>query len=444
MASPGGWGIGWCLREVKSYFCSPMVYKVIGLMSGSSLDGLDIAYVHLQERLATRQAPNGWSFELVKADCYPYSDDWRLRLGAARGLSALDYQLLHTEYGRYLGEQVLRFVRENGLEYQVQLVVSHGHTVFHDVGRHMTAQLGDGAALAATARLNVVSDLRAMDVALGGQGAPIVPIGEMLLLQEYDLFLNLGGIANVSRAGGDRSILEAGDPGEGWGGSVGGASSAALTSGSGGFVAFDVCPANRVLNELAADEGQPYDAGGALAAGGSVDAELLGRLNALPYYQQGYPKSLANEFGMETVLPLIRRAMKGGAGVRDGEAGESAGGRLTTADALRTYTRHIAEQVGRAVRLLVAGAEGGSAGAGAAHMLVTGGGAHNTHLIGQLREVLGDMGVEVVVPDPGLVDYKEALIMALIGVLRWREENNVLASVTGASRDSIGGAVWLG
>jgi anhydro-N-acetylmuramic acid kinase len=392
-----------------------MVYKVIGLMSGSSLDGLDIAYVHLQERLATRQAPKGWDFELVKADCYPYGNDWRSRLVAARGLSALDYQLLHVEYGRYLGEQVLRFVKENGLEYQVQLVVSHGHTVFHEVGRYMTAQLGDGAALAATARVNVVSDLRAMDVALGGQGAPIVPIGEMLLLQEYAWFLNLGGIANVSRAGTRGTHVDAGDG-----------------SGAGGFVAFDVCPANRVLNELAADEGLPYDAGGALAAGGSVDAELLERLNALPYYQKGYPKSLANEFGTETVLPLIRERTCEGAA-----AGESEGGRLTTADALRTYTRHIAEQVGRAVRLLMTGT-------GAGRMLVTGGGAHNTFLIGQLREVLGDMGVEVVVPDSGLVDYKEALIMALIGVLRWREENNVLASVTGASRDSIGGAVWIG
>ena len=399
-----------------------MVYKVIGLMSGSSLDGLDIAYVHLQERLATRQAPKGWDFELVKADCYPYSEDWLRRLGAARELSAWDYQLLHVEYGRYLGDQVLRFVREHGLEYQVQLVVSHGHTVFHHVGRHMTAQLGDGAALAATARVNVVSDLRAMDVALGGQGAPIVPIGEMLMLQEYAWFLNLGGIANVSRTG---------------------------------FGAFDVCPANRVLNELAADEGLPYDAGGALAASGSVDAELLGRLNALPYYDMSGPKSLANEFGTETVLPLIGQAMV------------DAGGRLTTADALRTYTQHIAEQVGRAVRSLLAGTEGAvvgrdrskersileagavgegwlESGAGAGPMLVTGGGAHNTFLIERLREVLGDIGVEVVVPDTGLVDYKEALIMALIGVLRWREENNVLASVTGASRDSIGGAVWIG
>ena len=393
-----------------------MVYKVIGLMSGSSLDGLDIAYVHLQERAgsrqaaagSSRQAPKGWDFELVKADCYPYSEDWRRRLAAARELLALDYQLLHVEYGRYLGEQVLRFVREHGLEYQVQLVVSHGHTVFHEVGRHMTAQLGDGAALAATARVNVVSDLRAMDVALGGQGAPIVPIGEMLMLQEYAWFLNLGGIANVSRAG---------------------------------FGAFDVCPANRVLNELAADEGQPYDAGGALAASGSVDTELLARLNALPYYSMPRPKSLANEFGTETVLPLIGQTMI------------DAGGRLTTADALRTYVQHIAEQVGRAVRSLVAEAAGataegagetGASAAGAEQMLVTGGGAHNTFLIERLREVLGNIGMEVVVPDTGLASYKEALIMALIGVLRWREENNVLGLVTGASRDSIGGAVWIG
>ena len=229
------------------------------------------------------------------------------------------------------------------------------------------------------------------------------------MLQEYALFLNLGGIANVSRAG---------------------------------FGAFDVCPANRVLNELAADEGLPYDAGGALAAGGSLDAELLARLNALSYYSMPRPKSLANEFGTETVLPLIGQAMI------------DSGGRLTTADALRTYVQHIAEQVGRAVRSLLAEPAGltgaaaestGSVNAAAARsMLVTGGGAHNTFLIERLREVLGDTGVEVVVPDTGLVDYKEALIMALIGVLRWREENNVLASVTGASRDSIGGAVWIG
>ena len=380
-----------------------MVYKVIGLMSGSSLDGLDIAYVHLQERAATTttSGPRHWDFSFVHTACYPYSDEWKRRLAEAPGLSALDYQLLHVEYGRYLGEQVLRFIEEFGLHYQVQLIASHGHTVFHRPDRKMTAQLGDGAALSAVTRISVVSDLRAMDMALGGQGAPIVPIGEKLLLPGYDYFLNLGGIANISQSG----------------------------------RAFDVCPANRVLNSLAATVGKAYDEGGAMAATGRVDEALLKRLNALPYYDMGYPKSLGNEFGTETVVPMIREAMGGDARVTSaGERNLGASG-LGVEDALRTYTEHIVVQIRRGVESL--GGEKGK-------MLVTGGGAHNNFLVRRLREALAPTGVEVVAPAAELIDYKEALVMALIGVLRWREENNVLASVTGASRDSVGGAVWIG
>jgi anhydro-N-acetylmuramic acid kinase len=360
-----------------------MVYKVIGLMSGSSLDGLDLAYVHLQKGVIT------WEYELLYTVTYPYPDVWRQRLAAAPGLSAFDYQLLHVEYGAYLGESVLRFIEGNGLQYAVQLIASHGHTVFHAPARKMTAQLGDGAAIAAKTGINVVSELRAMDVALGGQGAPIVPIGERLLLPGYDFFLNLGGIANISRGG----------------------------------VAFDVAPANRVLNELAGEAGLAFDRDGMLAAAGTVDEELLGRLNALAYYALPYPKSLANDFGTDTVLPMVRAAG------------------LSTADALRTYVEHIVEQVSRAVEGLEGGARVNEAGGQVARMLITGGGAHNKFLVERLKQ---RPGVEPVVPGAALVDYKEALIMALIGVLRWREENNVLASVTGASRDSIGGAVYIG
>ncbi|HTI11870.1 MAG TPA: anhydro-N-acetylmuramic acid kinase, partial [Puia sp.] len=332
-------------------------------------------------------------------------------------------------------------------------------------------QLGDGAALAATTRINVVSDLRAMDLALGGQGAPIVPIGEKLLLSGYELFLNLGGIANISShggasagpqpggspAGGANGPQTGGSPAGGTDGPRTGGSPAGGTDGpsAGGFVAYDVCPANRVLNQLAALTGKEYDEGGALASTGRVDETLLRRLNALPYYGQAYPKSLANEFGTDTVYPIIT------------EAG------LVVADALRTYVEHIAIQIREAVKGLAMGQPAAKAGMGAAaagepaakagtqsadqpanqpaagkRMLVTGGGAHNHFLIGRLQDLLLPLGVAVVVPssetDSALVDYKEALVMALIGVLRWREENNVLASVTGASRDSIGGAVWIG
>lgn len=383
-----------------------MVYKVIGLMSGSSLDGLDIVYVHLQEGASSiKDSSRKWEFSILHAACYPYSKEWRDKLAGARDLPAGEYLLLHTDYGQYLGEQVQRFIEEHHLHYQVQLIASHGHTTFHSPEHKMTAQLGDGAALAALTGINVVSDLRAMDVALGGQGAPIVPVGERLLLQDYAFFLNLGGIANVSAHGAGRGT----ESGQG-----------------GGFAAFDVCPANRVLNSLAGLAGKEYDDNGALAASGKIDEELLRRLNKLPYYDKVYPKSLANEFGTETVLPMIR------------EAG------LTVEDALRTFVEHIAIQVRRAAAELVQTNGRGGEQAGNGRMLVTGGGAHNEFLIGRLRELLLPMGIEVMVPDVQLVDYKEALVMALIGVLRWREENNVYASVTGASRDSIGGAVWIG
>jgi len=377
-----------------------MVYKVIGLMSGSSLDGLDIVYVHLQENVATsKDSPRKWTFDFLHTDCYAYTDAWKHSLAGAADLNARDYQLLHVDYGHWLGEQVLRFIEAHELQYRVQLIASHGHTSLHMPARKMTAQLGDGAALAATTKINVVSDLRAMDLALGGQGAPIVPIGERLLLSGYEFFLNLGGIANISHHPADPA--------------------------AGAFVAYDVCPANRVLNQLMALVGKDYDEGGRLAATGRVDENLLHRLNSLPYYGEGYPKSLANEFGTEIVYPLIR------------EAG------LSTPDALRTYVEHIAVQIKHSAERLVPGPA-----AAGRRMLVTGGGAHNHCLIGRLTELLAQLGVEVVVPsadtDKALIDYKEALVMALIGVLRWREENNVLSSVTGASRDSIGGAVWIG
>lgn len=149
-----------------------MVYRVIGLMSGSSLDGLDIAYVHLHE------SAGKWSYEIVKADCYAYSEEWATKLSTATGLGARDYLLLHTAYGAHIGQLVNRFIADNRLQYQVQLIASHGHTSFHIPGQKMTGQLGDGAAIAAATGINTVTDLRAMDVALGGQGAPIVPIGE--------------------------------------------------------------------------------------------------------------------------------------------------------------------------------------------------------------------------------------------------------------------------
>ena len=374
-----------------------MIYRAIGLMSGSSLDGLDIVFTEIQEM------GGKWSYEILEADCYSYSDEWVSRLKNATKLAALDYQLLHAEYGNYLGQQVNRFIEEHQLQYKVALVTSHGHTTFHIPLKKMTAQLGDGAAIAAMTQLPVVSDLRAIDVAFGGQGAPIVPIGEKLLLGDYDYFLNIGGIANIS--GSSKPLLG------GWG------------------FGFDICAANRILNMLAADAGKEYDEDGKMAATGNVIDELLEKLNALSYYQQDYPKSLANDFGTGIVYPLIK----------DSDS--------NIPDSLRTYTEHIAIQIKKAISSVESLKPLQSSPSGQTpvfKLLCTGGGAFNTFLIERLKDHLKELNIEVIIPDEKLVKYKEALIMALIGVLRWREETNVLSSVTGAKRDSVGGAMWMG
>jgi anhydro-N-acetylmuramic acid kinase len=365
-----------------------MVYRAIGLMSGSSLDGLDIAFVEFQE--------NGgkWRYEILKADCYAYNDEWVKRLKNATTLSALDYQLLHVEYGHYTGKLVNKFIDDHKLNYQVALIASHGHTTFHLPSKKMTAQLGDGAAIAAETRLPVVTDLRALDIAFGGQGAPIVPIGEKLLWSEYDYFLNIGGIANIS--GSLKPLLSEAEVSGGWG--------------------FDICPANRVLNMLTNDAGKKYDDGGAIAATGSVNAKLLDKLNQPDYYKQPHPKSLANDFGSDIIYPIIK------------ESG------CDITDALRTYVEHIAVQIKNAITNLLPG----SRIAFGKPMVF------NSFLMGRIIDKLKELNIEVIIPDPTLVNFKEALIMTFIGVLRWRQEFNVLSSVTGAARDSIGGALWTG
>lgn len=367
-----------------------MVYRVIGIMSGSSLDGLDIAYVHLHS------SAGKWGYTIVDAETYAYPGEWTTRLEQAGSLHARDYLLLHSDYGRYIGEQVNRFIQARNLDFQVQLVASHGHTVFHLPNAGMTAQLGDGAAIAAVTGLQVVTDLRSLDVALGGQGAPIVPIGEKLLLPGYGYYLNLGGIANLSY------------------------------SVSGKYTAFDVCPAGRVLNLLALRMGEPFDRDGITAAAGKVIPALLDSLNSLEYYGLPYPKSLGNEFGTDVVYGLIRASG------------------CSTEDGLRTYVEHIAFQVASSAGAAGAGVGDPGAGVGGREMLVTGGGAHNIFLASRIGALLEPMGINVVIPDKTLVDYKEALIMGLMGLLRLRQEDNTFASVTGARRDSIGGALWNG
>jgi len=360
-----------------------MVYRVIGLMSGSSLDGLDIVHVQLDE------VRGQWSYEILHGDCIPYSEQWTTDLRHAADINVSDFLKLHTRYGKYIGEQVNKFIARHDLGHQVHFIASHGHTVFHEPENKTTCQIGDGAAIAAITGLPVINDLRAMDVALGGQGAPIVPIGDKLLFGGYDYLLNIGGIANISVRNGED------------------------------LIAFDVCAANQVLNALAVRERKDMDEYGAMAALGNLIGDVLENLNAADYYKLPPPKSLSNEVACQLVFPKLLESNH------------------NSYDMLHTATQHIACQVAEAVRQNPHAKE-------QATLLATGGGAFNSFLVMQITEALLPYNVSVVVPDVKVVKYKEALIMALIGTLRWREEINVLSSVTGASRDSVGGALWIG
>ena len=359
-----------------------MVYKVIGLMSGRSLDGLDIAYVQLDE------VRGKWAYEIVHAECVPYNEQWETELRHAANMNVSDFLKLNTRYGHYLGIRINEFIARYDLGHKVHFIASHGHTVFHDPASHTTSQVGDGATIAAVTGLPVISDLRAMDVALGGQGAPIVPIGDKLLFGDYDYLLNIGGIANLTVQG------EA-------------------------PIAFDVCPANQVLNVLAEREGEAMDTGGAMAAKGRLLPDVLEELNDGGYYRLSPPKSLSNDAARALVFPKLLESEH------------------SNNDLLHTSCLHIAQQVAQAVKQYPHGKE-------EAILLATGGGAFNDFLIEEIQKALNPLKVSVFIPSEHVVKYKEALVMALIGTLRWREETNVLSSVTGASRDSVGGALWIG
>jgi anhydro-N-acetylmuramic acid kinase len=358
-----------------------MVYNVIGLMSGSSLDGLDIALTQLTE------ISGKWTYEIMNAECVPYPAAIAEDLKRANKMSVPDFLRLHTSYGHYLGEQVNHFIKRNELQHKVHFISSHGHTVWHEPSARTTTQIGDGAAIAAWTLLPVVSDLRNMDVALGGQGAPIVPIADKLLFADYDFCLNIGGIANV-------------------------------TINAEEMLAFDICPANQLLNHFAGKDNKEYDDKGAMARSGSNQDAVLQKVNEVAFYNLSTPKSLHNGFVTEEVLPHFETINN-------------------HTDALHTAARHIAVQIAKAILPYQNPLQ-------TQKMLVTGGGAFNDFLIETLQEELNKNGtIELVIPDEETIKHKEAVAMALIGALRWREEINVLHTVTGAQRSSVGGAMWL-
>lgn len=342
-------------------------------MSGSSLDGVDLALCRFLKT-------GSWSFSILRAGVIPYPEEWKEKLKNAQSMSGQELMQAHAEYGHYLGVLAKEFL-EHGSE-RVDFISSHGHTVFHQPQKGFTFQLGDGAALTAETGLPVVCDFRTTDVALGGQGAPLVPIGDRLLFGDYDFCLNIGGIANISsEMNGER-------------------------------IAYDICPANQLLNGHAAKLGLEYDKDGALAREGKLNENLLQQLNNYPYYKKTFPKSLGNENVAEYFFPILNESP------------------VSTEDKLHTCTEHIALQIAEAVNRENSSVK---------KILASGGGAFNKFLIELLSEKTHH---HVVLPSDDIIKFKEAIVFAFLGVLRVRNEINVLKSVTGAKRDSVSGAVY--
>ncbi len=347
-------------------------YHMIGLMSGTSGDGLDIAYCSFEKN-------DSWSFDILRAETIAFPKKLGEQLLNAHTLSALDLQLLDVRFGTWMGEQVKAFLGKS--PDQVRAVASHGHTVFHQPKQGLSLQIGNGWALHSTSGLPVINDFRMLDVQLGGQGAPLVPIGDLLLFQDYDFCLNLGGIANISMEKNAQRI------------------------------AFDVCPFNLLLNHYAQEVSLPYDKDGQMAREGTLIPELLMQLNKLPYYNLSGAKSLGRE-DLEAYFSILELDTT-----------------QLRVDKLHTLIAHYVFQIKKAI------------GINQGKMLVTGGGAYNTYFMEALQKAMG-ANFDIPKVDPMLVDFKEALLFAFLGVLRLRNENNCLASVTGASRDNCGGVVY--
>jgi len=342
---------------------------IIGLMSGTSLDGLDMIYVRFNMHDLS-------DFKILATETVVYNKACYNKFKNAFNMTAGELAKLDARYGIFLGEQINNFITKHHIK-QVHLIASHGQTVFHCPELGYTTQIGSGAHINAVTGIITISDFRTQDVALGGQGAPLVPIGDQWLFRQYDYCLNIGGFANIS------------------------------FEKNGKRLAYDICPANIVLNHYARKAGVSYDDKGKLAATGNMDKDLLDKLNKLEFYQTDKPKSLGWEFVTGTVLPLIDRHQ------------------LSIPAILKTFVEHIAIQIGLKT--------------GKGSLLITGGGAFNDYLIDRIKH---HSKAEIIIPDTEIIEYKEALIFALLGLLKIENRINVLSSVTGSRTDHSSGVIY--
>ena len=348
-------------------------YNVIGVMSGTSLDGVDLAYIKFKHS-------DCWKFEIFQSETVSYSEEWLTKLKNAIHFNPSELEELNVSYTKLLASIISEFISKNHLA-EIDAVCSHGHTILHQPQNGFTLQIGNLPIIRDLVNQTIVCDFRVQDVQLGGQGAPLVPIGDELLFSEYDYCLNLGGFSNVS------------------------------FNENGNRIAFDISPVNTVLNFYASELGFPYDDAGNLAKSGNVNQDLLKQLNDLEFYALPYPKSLGMEFVNAEILPLMHSFS------------------IDVKDKLRTFVEHIAVQISKICSKPNA------------KLFVTGGGAYNRFLIERLRNYLPT--TKVIIPDDKTIQFKEALIFGFLGVLRLRDEINVLSSVTGASKNHSSGVVFM-
>lgn len=362
-------------------------YQALGLMSGSSLDGLDVVHCLME----ISREPVAVSWKLLAGETLPFSDLWTRRLANLPQQSAMSFAQTNVYFSYYMAELVNDFIRRHNLK--PDFIASHGHTIFHYPDKRFTTQIGDGGALAAATGFPVVCNFRTQDIALNGEGTPLAPAADRYLFPGYDFYLNLGGIANIT------------------------------ANIDGKYIAFDTAPANQIFNALAQLSGADYDLNGQLAANGKVLPDLAEALSQNNYYQKPYPKSLDNQWIRRQVLPLYY---------------EYPG---SVEDRMCTAVQQLVDETIRAIKTIL---HKEAFNKDRYRMLVTGGGAFNLFLVKTLKEkAMTELDLEIVLPEKNIIDFKEAILMVLLGVLRMENLPNCFASVTGAKRDTVGGAVYL-
>jgi anhydro-N-acetylmuramic acid kinase len=300
-------------------------------------------------------------------------------LKIAVGFSEAALEKLNQDYTQLLAGIISDFIEKYEIK-DLDAVCSHGHTILHQPQNGFTLQIGNLPEIATLINQTVVCDFRVQDVQLGGQGAPLVPIGDRILFSEYEYCMNLGGFSNVSFEQNNKRI------------------------------AFDISPVNTVLNFYANQLGLDYDDKGSISRTGICNKNLLNELNALDFYQKKHPKSLGFEFVKETVLPIVEKYS------------------IPIKDKLHTFTEHVALQIA----LALPNKNG--------NLFITGGGAYNDFLIERIQHHLPKM--KIIIPGAKILEFKEALIFGLLGVLKLRGEINVLSSVTGAKKDHSSGTIY--